>query len=304
MEADSHSYQDRLEVNLIHGNRDFDRFRGASLARYFQEGLVVEATQIDSIARPRLTLAVHPKDGARLARGRDREVAFTAFDGSGGLLLGRMDGEADLLSLQDLRQLDQKRRLEADALAELNAALAESESAILCIPLAQSITQEQTEAIAQRIHELRKRTQLQRLVVCFTMYEKLGRDMGRAAYRNLANRGAARRAMAAALGGSRNGILKALRLFDRHRRRGVWCVPVSTYGFVPGNGGINYDPQARTLLPRTPRGERVAPTVAAPYAFQDAWSHWQPFCTIDPFVFIATGDREGTLIHTLDELGL
>jgi len=304
-EADSYSYQDRQRVGITYGNADFDGFRGERLRERFRSRAFLDATPLNAFSRPQFSLEVAGKHANRPFPPAS-ETSFTAFDGSGGLLLGRIDekGEMRWDDLDRGRTSEEKRLLAAEALSALNAMLAKSESVILCIPLGRSIPAQEAAPLTQRIYELRRRRALRRVIVCFTMYEKLGVGMGRQAYRELANPEAARRYMSMALR-AHNGILKALRSLH-HKRKEVWCVPVSAYGFIPENGGINYDPNARHLLTRTPIGDKEAMTLEAPYEFQEAWDHWHPFCTLDPFIFIASGakDRAGTLILSLQELGL
>lgn len=303
-EANSHSYHDRFEVHITGGNADFETYyRGRNVRdRFFREGLALQATQLTDWYSPEFRLEVHGR-GDRA--GPERVVTFTSFDGSGGLLLGRMDRFAAVDAsdasrpLADTAAPDAGKALPEDA---LKAALTEAESVILCIPLAQEITIEQQDALARRIYELRGSPGLRHLVICFTMYEKLGKGLGRSAYRHLATRAAARRYLTEALGQRHQGVAKALRAFRRRWGKSVWCIPVSTYGFIPGNGGINYDPDAASVLTRSPATDDD-PTLLLPYRRNDAWALWHPFCTLDPFIFIATGDWRGTLVHNLKELG-
>jgi hypothetical protein len=97
--------------------------------------------------------------------------------------------------------------------------------------------------------------------------------------------------------------------------RKVWCAPVSTYGFVPGNGGANLAwirqiREGRTtddrILRTRPSPRHNPPSVPEPERPYDYYvalkDYWRPFLTLDPFIFIATGERRGTLIHSYDAL--
>jgi len=309
-EAHSHSYQDRYEVDITGGNPAFDKFRGRGLETLFATGLVVPATQPHELDNPELRMEVRRKDAPP---GRGPAMTFGSFDASGGLLEYRTD--ADSLRSTDATgaasAADQAADERAGKVAHytLLEHLLGAESVLFCVPLGQGTKVGERHDIAQRIYELSERPNLRRLVVCFTMYEKLGRSYGRRAFRELARRDTARALMAETLGGRDHGIGKALKLFEQTPGKSVWCIPISTYGFVAGNGGINYDPANQSLLVRCARVEQVAGggtrTIVEPYYSREtAWEYWRPFCTLDPFVFIATGDREGTLIHSLEELGL
>jgi hypothetical protein len=308
-EVNSHSYQGRYDVDITGGNAAFDEYRGKRLETVFGNGLVVAATTRGRFLAPEFRFEVHPSGGAPEP---GRVTTFSSFDASGGLLEFRTDQpEAPATDMADPESAmsdrgkeddeQEQERLGIKAHKVLLAQLAQAESVVFCIPLGRLLKHSERNSLADRIFELRERPGLRRLVVCFTMYEKLGQGQGRNAYRHLAHRGVARDLMAAALGGRDHGIAKALRSFQR-TGRGVWCVPVSTYGFIPGNGGINFDPHNDSLLVRPPPPKSSGITPETPYSAEDAWYLWRPFCTLDPFVFIATGDQAGTLIHRLDEL--
>jgi len=308
-EVHSHSYQGRYDVDITGGNEAFDNYRGKGVETIFRNGLVVSATQRNQFSAPEFRIEVHPS-GSDHRPGR--VTTFSSFDASGGLLEFRTDQpEAPATDATDPgstmsdqgKQDDEQdqERLGIKAHKALLAQLAQAESVVFCIPLGRQMEHSEREFLARRIYELRERPRLHRLVVCFTMYEKLGQGQGRNAYRHLAHRGMARDLMAAALGGRDHGIAKALRSFQR-TGRGVWCVPVSTYGFIPSNGGINFDPNNDSLLVRAPPARSTGTTPETPYSLDDAWELWRPFCTLDPFVFIATDDSAGTLIHRLEEL--
>jgi len=139
------------------------------------------------------------------------------------------------------------------------------------------------------------------------MYEKVGAHLGRNAYRELTSPDYAREAMQRALRASKR-ILLALREFRTSQRgRRVWCVPVSSFGFVPRNGGVNLDqrmqPDGRqTSLLRTRFHADGKVDFQRPYSERQVRDDlWQPFATLDPFIFIATGFKghKGTLIHEL-----
>lgn len=279
--ARSHSYARQYTVTIGNRNQDFKTIQDW-LPRYFPGGLTLDASKLEDCFLPELTLHVTERGGLR----RRQDTRFRTFDGAGGLLVG--GDYADDPGYRKCR-------------ARLEAALTECDKVLLCLPIGKRIPPQQEAALQEFIHDFIHHRRIRELVVCFTMYERLGVDMGRDAFRRLATRRMAAEQMARALNDQLRPLDNALRQFDGRRGRRVWCVPVSTYGFIPQHGGVNLarfgdNELLRTLPEANPHG------IPSPYSGDQAFHYWRPFLTLDPFVFIATGNRNGTLIHAYSEL--
>ncbi|TVQ85349.1 MAG: hypothetical protein EA400_15785 [Chromatiaceae bacterium] len=287
-DARGHSYAGRYNATIADRNPDFIQLN-RWLDRYLPRGLSLDASDLGTCLRPGFRLYLRRQQGARVLS----LTSVSAFDGVGGLLV------------EDLAPTDpgfQRCR------ALLSEALANCDTLLICLPLSRWIRPDQEQALKEYIHGFIHQPALRRLLICFTMYEKQGVAAGRHAYRELARRERARAEMAHALTDHLAAVNNALGQFhDPRHGRTVWCVPVSTFGFVPANGGANLAPtaaggeRADTLLTR-PQPNPDAPGHYDPDQVRQRW--WQPFLTLDPFIFIATGcrDRRGTLIHRYDEL--
>lgn len=279
--ARSHSYAHNYTVTIGGRNQDFRTIQDL-LPRYFPAGLTLDASKLEDCFLPELTLHVTEKRGLR----RRQDTRFRTFDGAGGLLV-----EGDYANDPGYRKCR----------ARLEGALADCDKVLLCLPIVKRIAPQQEAALQDFIHDFIRHRRIRELVVCFTMYEKLGIDMGRDAFRRLATRRMAREQMARALNDQLRPLDNALRQFDGRWGRRVWCAPVSTYGFIPQHGGVNLarfgdDELLRSLPEGNPHG------IPSPYSHDQAFHYWRPFLTLDPFVFIATGNRDGTLIHAYSEL--
>lgn len=295
VDARGHSYAGRFTATIGDKNPDFNTLDGW-LDRYLPRGLSLDASDLGTCFQPAFTLRITDDSGRRR---RLYDTRFETFDGAGGLMV-------EDLANTDPRFQRCRQRLEA--------ALADADAVLICLPILQRVQQTQEKALKEYLHRFMDHRGVRHLVVCFTMYETLGADLGRHAYRTLATRGFAREHMAAALRGHLAAIDNVLRQFHlRERQRKVWCVPVSTYGFVPGNGGANLAVIRREaggrviddLVLRTRPGLGADQDLERPY--EDGairQYYWQPFLTLDPFVFIATGfkDTRGTLIHDYNDL--
>jgi len=298
VETMGHSYHGRFDVTITSKNQDLRNYE-ARLRESFLEGLQFEATRIDEFVRPEFAITARARYGAgNLRPGEVVETSFTTFDGSGGLLL---ENESQALSDLPPAILDDYHR----ARAELEKDLKTSESFVICLPIDAGIKQQERTTLSDYLYEFRQDGadyQVRQVVVCFTKYERLGTRDRRHAFRRLASRPVAAQAMREALTERMPGISLQLKEFDRTPDRSVWCAPLSTYGFIPGHGGANYDPKSKLLRTRAFR-EDEGWTPARPYSMELALQDlWRPFLTVDPFVFIATGVAEGTLIHRIDEL--
>lgn len=298
VDAQGHSYAGRYTATIGDKNRDFNTLEGW-LDRYLPRGLLLDASDLGTCFQPAFTLRITDESGRRK---RLHDTRFETFDGAGGLMV------------EDLANTDTRFQRCREM---LETALAGCDAVLICLPILQRVQMTQEKALKEYLHRFMDHRGVRHLVVCFTMYEKLGAGLGRHAWHTLANRGFARAQMAAALRGHLAAIDNVLKQFQvREDSRKVWCVPVSTYGFVPGNGGANLavirreaggriiDDQVLRTRPRAP-GSGTMPDLERPYEEEAVRQYyWQPFLTLDPFIFIATGftDRRGTLIHGYDEL--
>jgi hypothetical protein len=312
----SHSFL-QYSATLIHPNADFERYR-QDLIPYLPAGTLVGTTDPGTCSQPEFTLCLGQReDGlprqqrgvrrvlawfARLRR-RNIRMRFSTFDGAGGLVV---DAPTDMAA-RDPNHL-RGRRLCREILYR---SLQGCDAVLICLPIdpdAGGYYREQEMALKDLVHRLGDDPDVRDLVLCFTMYEKLGAGFGRQAYRTLTDRRFARDAMQRALAKSKR-IRRALEQFRRAEpRRRVWCVPVSSFGFVPGNGGANLAAVERKNGTRgdvlrtryNPAGEP-----GLPYTERQVWDElWQPFATLDPFIFIAGGfkNHRDTLIHSYREL--
>lgn len=295
VDAQGHSYAGRFTATIGDKNQDFNTLDGW-LDRYLPRGLSLDASDLGTCFQPAFTLHIIDDTGRRK---RLYDTRFETFDGAGGLMV------EDLANTDERFQRCRER---------LEAALTACDAVLICLPIAQRVQVTQEKALKEYLHRFMDQRGVRHLVVCFTMYETLGAGLGRQAWRTLATRSFAREQMAAALRGHLAAIDNVLRQFHlRDRARKVWCVPVSTYGFVPGNGGANL-----AVIRREAGGRvvddlvlRTRPAAGAGLDLERPYDdgavrqyYWQPFLTLDPFVFIATGfkDHRGTLIHDYEEL--
>lgn len=305
-DALSHSYADRYIATIGECNDVFKEKIEARLDFFFESGLRLDATRSEDYSLAEFTLHVSSlKTRVPLMV----DTRFGLFDGPGELLEeSRVQGSG----------------AGVEALNALKNEIANCDTVVLCLRIRDYLVKhEQERTLTDYIQLLMKRDSVKRVVVCFTMYETLAIldtvPLGRQAYRELASRTAAGEYMRDALNNQLKAVNNALRQFQRRSRGGkVWCVPVSSYGFVPDNGGPNSlrvretDASGRvtdTYILRTLPAPRYTPPLVPnpdrPYDYNVVRKFfWAPFLTLDPFIFIATGDREGTLIHSYEELGM
>lgn len=297
----SHSYAGRFDAMIGGQNEDFRKIEGW-LDGAFEKGLALDATDIGTCFRPEFTLFVTNMPGSPRYASNTR---FSTFDGSGGLLEDEL--AAGSPAAKKCREM-------------LDGALNDCDTVLLCLPIMKDVAVKQERALKEFLLRFMLRPRIRQLVVCFTMYEALALQgnpgLGRNAYRVLATRTAARKHMAEALSNRLSAVDNVLRQFQvRDRTRKVWCLPVSTYGFVPHNGGANLARVRITqngrimddaILRTRPARQDTPPTAPDPERPYDRdkvrKDFWHPFLTLDPFIFIATGERSGTLIHSYDEL--
>jgi hypothetical protein len=324
----SHSYANRYDVTIAGKNQDFQRYEKDLQSTIFHNGLITAATKLEDFFRLEFTLHTPSCAPALEARHRSKKIStirtlssrffprapgvghhnsetrFTTFDGSGSLLSyswKQADVQEENATLGGQSPDHEKGLLES--LRTLRENLTSCESVILCLPIDGSVPDNELNALNERIFELREHPNIRRLLVCFTKYEKWGLRYGRDAYRRMATRREAGRLMSIALMGEAEYIRSALNSFRHGWGKQVWCVPVSAYGFVPGNGAPNCDLSDvhLPLLTREPQREKER-SDEKPYLQTRGKRNWRPFLTLDPFAFIATGEWKGTLIHRFDEL--
>jgi hypothetical protein len=299
VDKEVHSYAERLKVTLHGNNADFEALEQRR-EQHFTHGLTLPGGRFGECFLPEFTLVITERKTKK-----QTDTRFRTFDGPGGLIVAEEFERADVTP---------------EALAcrrKLMQALTECETVMLCLPIDKSVTLREQRALKSLLHEFRTNRQIRRLVVCLTMYEKLGLGLGRHAFRLLANRTAAKERMRHALQGNLsavNNVLEQFHLTDA--KRSAWCVPVSTYGFIPNNGGANverlinrldtgHEEVVERLRVWPTQSERAHPSIQSipTYDEDTARTHlWRPFLTLDPFIFIATGNRQGTLIHRYDEI--
>jgi len=267
-----------------------------------EEGLAFEATDMSEFRRPKFVITARALERVSgYAPGMAVEATFTTFDGSGGLLLEPRD-----VVLRQNPDPNFKGRYDA-ARKQLEQDLMTAESFVICLPIDGRITDRERERIKDyiRLFSREDKIQARHLLICFTKYEMMGRDLGRNAYTTLANRHQAGRIMLKAFRDRMPGIHRQLQEFrDSGAKRLVTCAPVSTYGFIPGHGGPNLDPETGKRMRIIPFREVDGWSEARPYPREAAMDLWRPFLTLDPFVYLATGyrDKHHCLVHDLTEL--
>lgn len=299
-QARSYSYHQRYEATVVPENADFKIFE-MRLDDFFLYGLQIEATEM-KFTRPEFILTVFDQKTKR-----NLHTRFETFDGGGGLLLEHKE------EVLKSAQTEEFQKGYDEARTALEEELDKASAFIICLPIRTTetdsqLTRRHLDALADYIFRFAKEGvyEARRIVVCFTKYELLGESWGRHAFRRLASRSAAREHMRRALRDLR-GVYHQLQGFDRAPNRSVWCVPVSTYGFIAGHGGSNYN--RRSLSLRTqPHRPGEPSSEDTPYRESVARDHlWHPFLTLDPFIFIALDEDKAppqhTLIHRLGELG-
>lgn len=311
LNTNSHSYINRFKINLntqmesrtdqnILENTSIEKQNNAfsiyesQLDHYFNRGLDFDATR-DEFFRLDFRLTVSALvDQGKMKKNKTFEVEFNSFDGGGGLLL---DSIRDIPKERVSKFIESRKELEAE--------LKKCETFVLCLPIeGTKLSRQARRTLSDYLSRFKNTDEyhVQQVVICFTKYETLGLRYGRNAYRMLANASRAKLEIKRALEGSLRDIQQALWALNHTKGKKVWCVPVSTYGFIPHNGGANLDPHHGLLRTR----ESVSPlttTIDEPYRNDEAYRHfWRPFLTADPFIFIATNIHENTLIFPLDEV--
>ena len=301
--AKSHSYARQFSIMLAdHGDEAFRELERL-LVQSHRRGLKFEATLPGTCSRPEFVLHVR----APGARGRTYDTRFRIFEGAGGLIERR--------SKIELEQDPGGKRCRA----LLEETIEDSDTALICLPIVGNVKYHHIDEINERIGQFILHRRIHSIGVCLTMYERHGLQYGRNAFRVLATRRSARHYMRHAFTHNLKEIAPALEHF--HRRRGggrIWCVPVSSFGFIPNNGGANVselryvvgdqwtqDDVLRTIPTPTDDPNLVSHTGELPYSVDTAYQeYWRPFLTIDPFAYIATGHRGDSLIHEYHELGV
>jgi hypothetical protein len=150
---------------------------------------------------------------------------------------------------------------------------------------------------------------LERIVICLTKYEVLWAPYGCEAF-DLARdphefHEVAKREIPADLLKSLIALANRPRLRDKSAIE-VCIVPVSAFGFVRGNGCVNYNPITQHLLIES-GGQLLEVDSRSSfkppyYNNREAISYWQPFYILDPFIYAAFGEK-GDLTVDVRELG-
>lgn len=172
---------------------------------------------------------------------------------------------------------------------------AEPTSMLLCLPLrgvhqggeGERHDQETREALLDLLGVLSNRQKRpRRLVLCFTKYERLFQRAGRDALWHAAFRDTARDVLIWALEdeGPYGFLRPALASVAAQRR--VWLQPVSSFGFVAGNGGANAAPDGQSRRTRWLHQLRGSDSAGE--------SDWRPFLTQDALLLAGAG-RAGRL---------
>lgn len=223
------------------------------------------------------------------------DIAIT--DAAGGLIMGPDTGNQE-------RDLIQR-------VVDFTQIVRSSRGLIYCLPadmteLDLAAEHKQMTVIDDLI--LRNEIDLERIVVVLTKYESLWAGYGTGAYDCARDLDAFKQVAAAKLPA---GLRKSLvALAGRKRSTGakkpieVCIAPASAFGFVKGNGCVNFNgATGRLLVESGERGRGIArSSVPMPYyTDSEAIDYWQPFHIVDPFIYAAFGDK-GRLTVDVREL--
>ncbi|MEM6671068.1 MAG: hypothetical protein AAF661_17835 [Pseudomonadota bacterium] len=285
-------------------SEDFQRYERI-MDKSIRNGLDFEATFTDRVFELsfRLTLRAMTRSGL-FRPDRVYSEVFKTIDAAGGLLL-----DDPLESSGDPAAQAARSRIGEELL--------DAENVLLCLPTSGFSTnpnraQGEVGAVISPAHQrglvdllrgLREHpsAKTRRLVVVLTKFEAAVSSFGRQAYRVAASRAHARDVCSASLHDYWDWLTPSLVAFEETPGRDVFVQPVSTFGFIPYSGGPNLDPRTELLRTRTPPKDSEPRTTKTPYTFEAVHSYyWRPFLTLDPFIFIATGEP-GYLTFPLSE---
>jgi hypothetical protein len=232
---------------------------------------------------------------ARKPPKRSADILIT--DAAGGLIMGPDEGN---------QPRDLIRRAQ-----EFTQIVRSSRGLIYCLPVGMEdldlgVEYKQVTIVDDLIQ--REDIGLERIVVCLTKYEALWAAYGCEAF-DLARdphefQEVAKRELP-------SDLLKSLvALANRPRLRGkpaieVCIAPASAFGFVRGNGCVNYNPTTQRLLVESGGQveEDTRSSLKPPYySNREASDYWQPFYILDPFIYAAFGEK-GDLTVDIRQLG-
>lgn len=284
---------------------DFQEYE-RRLDHAIRNGLDFEATFTDRVHELSFRLTLRGLTRSGLLR-PDRVISevFRTVDAAGGLLLD------DPLDTRGDPQTESAR-------ARVGEELLAAENVLLCLPASgfssnphrardesgAAMPPAHRRSLIDLLQGLRQHPQarVRRLVVVLTKFEQAVAGVGREAYRVAATPDYAREVCGASLRDYWGWLTPSLRAFEDETAATVHVQPVSTFGFVPYSGGANLDPRTELLRTRTPPEPDVERTTKTPYTFDAVHAYyWRPFLTLDPFIFVATGEP-GYLTFSLSEV--
>jgi len=295
----SHSYAKDFEVNILPAKgKEGDHYRKVfvdGLDSMLEDGLNISATLIENISYPNFKLELKEKN-LNNKYAPNIIVHFSTFDGAGGLLLSTEDEVKSSFDSFEKEKIDTILKNFKEGSNTLHKKIEESNNILLCIPII-GIWEGSKEKIrlAEYLNDFKNENlssgNKKKLIICFTMYEKIGMNDTNKAYYLLHNREKAKEHMNNAISNMK-WLQSILYVFPDSSN--VYFTPISSYGFIVGTGESNYDKKENRLLTCPENGLFTLADVKNDY--------WQPFLTIDPFIFISTGNRQNTLIHSLKEI--
>lgn len=244
-----------------------------------------------------LTLVVREQLGDRGRLAPAAEYSITAVDTAGALFAETAEERSGAAR--------ERFEIEQAALAER---LARADGVVICLPAdAPELHPSRRRAMQTGLAHLRTLwasaaaadpTRRFRAVVALTKFERLLAPYGRRGFVTANDRAQAGALSEAALRERWGWLTPRLRELAEPEHTLLRVQPVSTFGFIPGDGGANVDPESGLLRTR-PHAEGASADLRAPYTFEAVFGHyWRPFLTLDPFVQAATG-LEGALSFAL-----
>jgi hypothetical protein len=300
-----HSFSDR-DWNIIPNNDGREDERNdigelISLMNSFVQGRPLPATYHHRILNYSIRLECGELDGSIWSRFRARKpprrsADILITDAAGGLIMGPDE---------DNQPRDLIRRAK-----EFTQIVRSSGGLIYCLPVGMEDLDLGAEYKQLAIIDDLIRNEeigLERIVICLTKYEALWAGYGCAAF-DVARQPSefhevAKREIPADLLKSLIALANRPRLRDKSAIQ-VCVLPVSSFGFVRGNGCVNYNPITQGLLIESGGQFEVnsRSSLKPPYYNNlEAISYWQPFHILDPFMYAAFGEK-GDLTVDVREL--
>lgn len=168
---------------------------------------------------------------------------------------------------------------------------------IYCLPLPTTVI-DQNLLKSNRFQKLQakllyKSKKIKNIFICITKIEKVFQEYGNNAF----NQAMTREVMLTKLA---EGFNKGYRTLLPHpeflkqfnHTVEVFIYPVSAFGFIPENGGVNLNCEQDTLL--TAYNKET-------YTLGEVEKYWAPFMTLDPLIHAVTG-KKGKYVFSLEEL--